>query len=334
MKHDIGSLAAFIPAFASRPVIIVGDVMLDEFLVGRVERISPEAPVPVVQYDREERRIGGAANVANNVRALGGDPQIVGLVGADDAAARLVEAMASRDIDPGNLVVDRNRRTTRKLRIVTDRNQQVARIDYENDAEADGQVEEEMVRRLDRLMSAESVIVVSDYLKGAITRKLMERLIGTARRRKLPVLVDPKIPHIGYYSGATLITPNHHEAEIATHCRIRTDAEAGAAARVFQQRAGCGSVVITRGEHGMCVFDGERDVHLPAVTREVSDVTGAGDTVIATLALGFAAGASLPEAAMLANHAASVVVGKFGAATVTQAELTAAIAKQVEQRPG
>ncbi|MFB3854979.1 MAG: D-glycero-beta-D-manno-heptose-7-phosphate kinase [Vicinamibacterales bacterium] len=319
----IGSsrVQALVAEFDHRHIVIVGDVMLDEFLVGRVERISPEAPVPVVLYEGEEQRVGGAANVAHNVTSLGGRPTLVGLVGDDEAGARLVAALGEKGIDGRGLVVDPGRRTTRKLRIVTSRNQQVARIDYEDDREADGGIEDEVVRRAEGLVEGASVIVVSDYLKGAITRNLMARVVAAAGARGVPVLVDPKIPHIDYYGGATLVTPNHHEAEVATHLRIRTETEAGEAARVFQQRARCENVLITRGEHGMCLFDGTRHTHLPAVAREVSDVTGAGDTVIATLALSLAAGATLCEAATLANHAAGVVVGKFGAATVTKSEL-------------
>jgi len=153
----------------------------------------------------------------------------------------------------------------------------------------------------------------------------MTRVVTAAKAHGIPVLVDPKIPHIDYYEGATLVTPNHHEAEVATHRRIRNDGDAGEAARVFQQRARSENVLITRGEHGMCLLDGSNLTHLPAVAREVSDVTGAGDTVIAALALSIAAGATLVEAATLANHAAGVVVGRFGAATLTQGELLQAL---------
>jgi rfaE bifunctional protein kinase chain/domain len=311
--------------FGTLPILIVGDVMLDEFIVGRVNRISPEAPVPVVEFDREEYRVGGAANVAYNVRALGGEVELVGLVGADVAAGRLAEELRARGIGAGGLVTDPGRRTTRKQRIVTNRNQQVARIDYENDDEAEGEAEAALAARVEACSRQARVIVVSDYLKGCVSRKLMAAAVAAGRARGIPVLVDPKIPHIDYYGGATLITPNHHEAEIATHMRIRSDEDASRAARIVQERARCANVLITRGEHGMCLFDGMQVAHLPAVAREVSDVTGAGDTVIATLALSLAAGATMAEAASLANHAAGVVVGKFGAATLTPAELLDAI---------
>jgi D-beta-D-heptose 7-phosphate kinase/D-beta-D-heptose 1-phosphate adenosyltransferase len=318
--------ASIVRRFAGLPIAIVGDVMLDEFIVGRVNRISPEAPVPVVEFDRDEYRAGGAANVAHNVRALGGEVELIGLVGHDASRERLIDELRGQGITTGGLVIDPGRRTTRKQRIVTTRNQQVARVDYENDTEAAGDVEAELAERVEECCRTANVIVVSDYLKGAVTRTIMATAVRAGHDRQRPVLVDPKIPHIDYYGGASLITPNHYEAETATHIRIRTDEDAARAARVFMDRARSASVLITRGEHGMCLFDGTRESHLPAVAREVADVTGAGDTVIATLALSLAAGATLHEAASLANHAAGVVVAKFGAATVTPEELLAAIA--------
>jgi D-beta-D-heptose 7-phosphate kinase/D-beta-D-heptose 1-phosphate adenosyltransferase len=312
---------ALASGFPAATVLVVGDVMLDQFLVGRVTRISPEAPVPIVQFEREENRIGGAANVAHNIVALGARASIVGLVGDDDQAGVLRDALAARGVDTSGLVVDRARPTTRKVRVVTDRHQQVARVDYERDAEAPQEVEEALVARARELAASAGAIVVSDYLKGAVTARVVAELGTVARARGVPLLVDPKIPHIGYYAGATLVTPNHHEAEIAAHMRIRTDEDARLAARAFRERAGCEGVLITRGEHGMWLLDAATEGALPATAREVADVTGAGDTVIATLALALAAGATTAEAATLANLAAGVVVGKFGPATVTVEEL-------------
>ncbi len=322
---DPRTLAPIVSAFRNVPIAILGDVMLDQFVVGRVNRISPEAPVPVVEFEHDEYRAGGAANVASNVRSLGGDVELIGVVGRDQAGERLAQELEARSIGARGLVCDGDRRTTTKLRIVTSRNQQVARIDYETDEEVGGKTEAAMIAQLDRAARRAKVIVVSDYLKGAVSRGLMSALVEISRDRRVPVLVDPKIPHLDYYSATTLVTPNHHEAEIATHLRIRSQDEAGRAARVFRDRAGCQSVLITRGEQGMCLLDGEEEAHFPAVAREVADVTGAGDTVIATLALTLAAGASNAQAAWLANHAAGVVVAKFGPATVSPMELLAAI---------
>ncbi len=317
--------AAVVRRFNDLPIVIVGDVMLDQFVVGRVNRISPEAPVPVVEFEHDEYRAGGAANVATNVRSLGGKVELVGVVGRDQAGERLASELNGLGIGGTGLVCDGDRHTTTKLRIVTNRNQQVARIDYETDEEVTGRTEAAIVAQVRRAASHAKVIVVSDYLKGAVSQGVMSAIVDIAGTCHIPVLVDPKIPHIDYYRGTTLVTPNHHEAEVATHMRIRTYEDATRAARVFRERAGCASVLITRGEQGMCLLNGTEEAHFPAVAREVADVTGAGDTVIATLALTLGAGAPIAQAAWLANHAAGVVVGKFGPATVSPEELLAAI---------
>jgi D-beta-D-heptose 7-phosphate kinase/D-beta-D-heptose 1-phosphate adenosyltransferase len=305
--------------FTGLAVLVVGDVMLDRFIVGRVNRISPEAPVPVVQFGSEYVRLGGAANVAHNIAALGGTARLVGIVGAVAAASRLRKQLQLAGVDAGGLVEDRDRPTTEKVRVVTERNQQVARIDYERDTDAAGDVERAIVDGIGRLRRGAKALLVSDYLKGTVTRAVVEALTSVAE--PLPLIVDPKIPHLACYAGATLVTPNHHEAEVATHHRIRTDEDAREAAHEFRARAQCDAVLITRGEQGMWLSEPNADGSIPAVAREVSDVTGAGDTVVATLALALAAGATMAEAAALANHAAGLVVGKFGPATVTAAEL-------------
>ncbi|MEW5984381.1 MAG: D-glycero-beta-D-manno-heptose-7-phosphate kinase [Acidobacteriota bacterium] len=312
-----------VECFRASVVLIVGDVMLDHFVVGRVTRISPEAPVPVVEHDHDEYRIGGAGNVAANVRALGGRVELVGVVGNDPQAGLLRDQLAGHGIGDDGLVTDEGRPTTTKQRIVTSRNQQVARIDFESDEEVSGEVERRLTDTVARHMPGAHVVVVSDYLKGAITRPLMSGVVHEAHARRIPVLVDPKIPHLEYYAGVDVVTPNHHEAEVATHLRIRSEADARRAGRVFLERGRCRRVLITRGEHGMSLVDEASEAHFPAVAREVADVTGAGDTVIATFALALAAGASGPEAALLATHAAGIVVGKFGVATVTPDELLA-----------
>ena len=310
--------------FAGLPVLVVGDVMLDRFIVGHVTRISPEAPVPVVRFRSEHVRLGGAANVAHNILALGGRASLVGIVGADAAADRLRGALAAAGASVDGLVADAARPTTEKVRIVTERNQQVARVDYEQDAEADARIEREIVARIGALGGGARALLVSDYLKGAVTRAAVEALMAL-QGSGAPLIVDPKIPHLAAYAGATLVTPNHHEAEAATHRRIRSDEEARTAARDFRECAGCEAVLITRGEHGMWLSGPEEEGAIAAVAREVSDVTGAGDTVVATLALALAAGATLAEAAVLANHAAGVAVGKFGPSTVSPEELIAAL---------
>jgi rfaE bifunctional protein kinase chain/domain len=307
--------------------------MIDRFIVGRVTRISPEAPVPIVRFESEYVRLGGAANVAHNLAVLGARPSLIGIVG-DDAAGRTLRAqLAAAGVTADGLIVDRDRPTTEKVRVVTERNQQVARIDYERDDDVSGGVERAIVAAVSRSASDAKALLVSDYLKGAITRPVIEALLASrgattsGGRSVPPIVIDPKIPHLSSYAGATIVTPNHHEAEVATHIRIRTDADAHQAARAFRDRARCDAVLITRGEHGMWLSEEAAEGSIPAVAREVADVTGAGDTVVAMLALALAAGATLTEAAMLANQAAGIVVGKFGPSTVTREELSAAIAR-------
>ena len=317
-----------IARFPNLPLLVVGDVMIDRFIVGRVTRISPEAPVPVVQFQSEHLRLGGAANVANNIAVLGGHAELVGIVGADDAGERLRDQLSAAGIGVDGLVQDPSRPTTEKVRVVTERNQQVARIDYEQDADCAGDVERALVGRIERIRGRAKALLVSDYLKGTITRAVIEALLDAGLNpsrsgERIPLIVDPKIPHLACYAGATLITPNHHEAETATHRRIRSEDEAREAAQAFRAAANCDAALITLGEQGMWLSDGTIEGAIPAVAREVSDVTGAGDTVVATLALAIAAGATLAEAAVLANHAAGLVVGKFGPATVTPDELRA-----------
>lgn len=308
--------------FTDTPVLVVGDIILDRFIVGHVTRISPEAPVPVVRYESEYVRLGGAANVAHNIVALGGRASLVGVVGADATADRLRAELARVGIEADGLVVDATRPTTEKVRVVTARRQQVARIDYEQDGDIGGGIEAAVCDRVRQCGGRARALLVSDYLKGVITRRVVEAMLEV-RARGAALLVDPKVPHLGCYGGATLITPNHLEAESATHLRIRNDEEARVAARQLRDLAGCESALITRGEHGMWLSSRDTEGAIPAMAREVADVTGAGDTVVAVLALALAAGSPPADAAWLANHAASVAVGKFGTAAVSPAELLA-----------
>jgi len=321
----VGDLAELLERARGRSVLIVGDLMLDHFVIGRVERISPEAPVPVVQFDHESFRLGGAANVAHNVAALGGTVEIAGVVGNDAEGSRLMEDLRAAGIGAAAVIADTARCTTRKLRVVTTRNQQVARIDYESDQAVRADVEAALVKRIREAATRANVVLVSDYQKGAVTQATAQAAIAGAKAQGVPSLVDPKVPHIDYYAGATIITPNHLEAEAVTLLRIRNSEGARAAAQRFRDRARTDSVLITRGEHGMWLLgpDGESD--LPAEAREVSDVTGAGDTVIAAMALGLAAGGSLRDAARLANRAAGLAVARFGPVAISADDLRAAL---------
>jgi rfaE bifunctional protein kinase chain/domain len=317
-------LASVLDLLPGTTVAVIGDVMLDHFLFGRVDRISPEAPVPVVRFEREEFRLGGAANVAANVRALEGVPVLIGCVGADDAALRLRRVLRDRDIADASLVVDETRPTTRKMRVVTTRNQQVARVDYEDEAELARATGDALRAAAGHAATNARAIILSDYRKGVVTPGVIAAALSAATGT--PVVVDPKVPDAERYIGVTLLTPNHHEAELMTGTRILTADDARSAARALHA-ATRANVLITWGEHGMWLLDASGpstvELAIAATAREVADVTGAGDTVVATLALALACGASLSDAARLANHAAGIVVRRFGPATVSRDELRA-----------
>jgi D-beta-D-heptose 7-phosphate kinase/D-beta-D-heptose 1-phosphate adenosyltransferase len=309
-----------VAGFGAARVLVVGDAMLDRFIVGRVARISPEAPVPVVAFDHEMVRIGGAANVAHNVVAFGGQARLVAPTGMDEAAAALTQACRETGISP-SFTGDGARPTTTKVRVVTERNQQVARIDYEDDAEVAGDIENRLITAIRQFAPDSDAIIVSDYRKGCVTARVMRAAVEAAAARGIGVFVDPKVAHVDRYAGAAVITPNHHEAESATHVPVRSYEDARAAARLFRAQAKCDAVLMTRGDQGMWLSSNDAEGYLAASAREVADVTGAGDTVIATLATAVAAGATLVEAARLANTAAGIAVAKFGPATVSPAEL-------------
>ena len=315
---------ALLAAMKGQRILVVGDVMLDEFLWGRVARISPEAPVPVVEVTRESFHLGGAANVAGNVRSLGGEAVVVGLVGRDEAALTIRHALARDGVGDG-LVEDGTRPTTRKTRIVA-HHQQVVRADREETRDASVDVETLLLAAVRRTLPSCAAVIVSDYRKGVITPRVMKALDAAARRRGVPVLVDPKVAHFALYRRVAVVTPNQMEAEQATGILIRDDASLRAAGQRILRLLACEAALITRGEHGLSLFEaGRTPAHVKTAAREVFDVTGAGDTVIATLALARAARGSLREAAVLANFAAGVVVGKIGTATASPEELRAAV---------
>ncbi len=307
-----------------RRVFVLGDVMLDEFVWGRVSRISPEAPVPVVQVTGQSFHLGGAGNVAANVRSLGGGVVLAGVVGRDAAGERVREALAAAGVESRLVELGGDRPTTVKTRIVA-HGQQVVRADREDAADVPAGAEAALVGWLRRELSSCGALVVSDYQKGVVTASLLKRVLPLARRRGVPVLVDPKVRHFRLYRGATVVTPNQLETEQATGLRLHGPADLHAAGRRVLSLLGCRAVLVTRGEHGMSLFEkGRPPLHVPTAAREVFDVTGAGDSVIATMALALAAGASLPEAAVLANCAAGVVVGKVGTAQASPEEVLAA----------
>jgi D-beta-D-heptose 7-phosphate kinase/D-beta-D-heptose 1-phosphate adenosyltransferase len=313
-------------AMRGRRVLVLGDVMLDEFLWGRVARISPEAPVPVVEVERQSYHLGGAGNVASNLRSLGGEAVVAAVVGRDAAAETLRASLRRAGIASTLVVADSGRPTTVKTRIVA-HHQQVVRADRERAEDLPPDVEAQVLGHVKEALPACGALVVSDYQKGVVTPRLMKAVRALARRRRVPVLVDPKVRHFRLYRGVALVTPNQLEAEQATGIRIRAEEDLRAAGARILRVLRCGAVLITRGEQGMTLFErGREPVTIPTAAREVFDVTGAGDTVIATLALALSAGGTLAEAAALANLAAGVVVGKLGTATASPDEVLAALA--------
>lgn len=307
--------------FAGRHLLVIGDLMLDEFIWGEVRRISPEAPVPVVEVRRESLHLGGAGNVVSNLLALGARATIVGVIGDDAAGESLRAAACERGADVSGIVVDRTRPTTIKTRIVA-HSQQMLRFDREDRRAIGAEVEAMLVERLGAAISTAEAVVISDYEKGALTPRLLRCAIESAREAGIPVCLDPKLRQWSHYRGVDVITPNQLEAERASGIEIAGEEGIEEAARWVRQSLSCRNVLMTRGEHGMSLLDEEgRLTHIPTVAREVYDVTGAGDTVIAALALALAAGAEIGEAAVIANHAAGIVVGKVGTATVSREEL-------------
>ncbi len=306
-----------------RLVIVLGDVMLDEFVWGNVTRISPEAPVPVVDIQRESVHLGGAANVVANLLALGARASVVGVIGDDRAGEKLQKELKSAGASQADqtLVVDANRPTTIKTRIIA-HNQLVVRADRERRTPVSAATEECIINVLKSLLEETDALVVSDYDKGAVTPRVLAEILPLAHKRGIPVLIDPKIRNFDAYTPATLVTPNHHEALRLTNTEEDTDEGLANAARLIRARLNCEAVLITRGERGMTLLESDNaPVHVETAAREVYDVTGAGDTVIATLALALSAHATMLEAAILANHAAGIVVGKLGTATANAAEL-------------
>ncbi len=308
----------------ARKIVVLGDVMLDEFVWGDVTRISPEAPVPVVDIRRESVHLGGAANVVANTVGLGAQACVIGVVGNDSAGERLRQRLeAASPLQSSNyLIVDDGRPSTTKTRIIA-HSQLVVRADRELRTPVNGPVAEEIIAALKQALAEADAFVVSDYDKGVVTPTILQEILQLAYNR-MPVLIDPKIRNFPYYSPASLITPNHHEALRMTNLEADNDEGLHLAARMIRERLGCDAVLITRGDRGIMLLEGDRDpVFVGTTAREVYDVTGAGDTVIAALATALSAGATILEAATLANHAAGIVVGKVGTATVSADELLA-----------
>lgn len=312
-KREVAKGAA--PSFRNARVLVVGDAMLDRYWIGEVNRISPEAPVPIVRIDHEEERAGGAANVARNAAALGAHVTLLSVVGADEAGARL-EALLKRERVHPRLYHDRGIKTTVKLRVIAGRKQQLLRVDFETAPTRD--VLATKLRDFEQLLGGVDVVILSDYGKGGLTH--IVKMIGLARRAGKKVLVDPKGDDYSRYRGATLITPNRSEFRQVAGA-WKGERELTERAQQLRRKLDAKALLITRGDEGMTLFQDGSRLHVATQAREVSDVSGAGDTVIATLGVALAGGAGMKDAVRLANRAAGIVVGKFGTAVVTPKEL-------------
>ena len=318
------SLNGVLERFSRSRVLVVGDLMLDEFLWGKVSRISPEAPVPVVWVQSESVMPGGAANVANNLRSLGAAVSVVGVIGEDRWGQLLIGELTARKIETSG-AVRMNRPTTVKTRVIA-HHQQVVRVDREQPAPLAEKAVAQVTRAvLDRLDGVDAVII-EDYGKGAITRGLLEAVIPAARQRRKIITVDPKEEHFDLYQGVTALTPNREEAGQMIGRELDRDAEVQQAGEQIVRRLRCDAALITLGEDGMWLFErGGRETRIPTVAQEVFDVAGAGDTVIAAFTLALASGAGMAASARIANQAAGIVVGKLGVAVVTPQELRATL---------
>jgi D-beta-D-heptose 7-phosphate kinase / D-beta-D-heptose 1-phosphate adenosyltransferase len=303
-----------------RPVIVLGDLMLDRYVRGEAERISPEAPVPVVRVNREDAVIGGAGNVANNLVTLGAPVEFFSVVGPDESAATLRALLRDCGISSPTLLVDQGRPTTTKTRVASG-GHQIVRFDLESTVPLRGALEEELLQAVVPAIERASAVVVSDYLKGVVSESLVQRVVERCRARGVPVLCDPKGRYFGKYRGATLLTPNRREAQIATGFQLDTDAGVERAARQLQEAGALDGVLITLGADGMALYADHVLHRIPTRARQVFDVSGAGDTVLAALAFALAGGQDFRRACELANAAAGVVVGKRGTATVTLEEI-------------
>lgn len=311
--------------------ICVGDLMLDRFVYGAVTRISPESPVPIISIERADSIPGGAANVTRNIASLSGECSLVGVIGNDKVGSDLIGALSAFEHIHFIPVVDEGRPTSEKIRYVA-QGQQLLRADHERVYSVSEGVEERIYACAVELLQSRDMLVISDYAKGVVTDGLLRRLIPAARLANVPVIIDPKSSDLARYAGATILTPNIGEARAATGMMITTDAEAEAAGLKMLEMAQCDAILLTRSEQGMSLFRRDQaPVHISASAREVFDVSGAGDTVVATLAIALGGGMTMEDSARMANAAAGLVVGKRGTATVSISEVREELNRLAEQ---
>ena len=306
--------------FKRTGILVIGDLMIDRYIWGKVKRISPEAPVPVVEVTNENLLLGGAANVAHNILSLGGKVYVAGTVGSDYTGKILIDKFRESGISTDGIVIDKDRPTTVKTRVIA-HSQQMVRFDKEMKSDISLSTSSLIIDYVKTCLPAIQGIIISDYCKGLITGALIKKILNLTDSKKC-VSVDPKIGHFNYYSGVSLITPNINEASFGSGIDIVDEKTLTSAGNMLLKKLRCKAVIITRGDEGMSLFEKNGKVtHIPTCAREVYDVSGAGDTVIAALTLSHSAGAVLKDAAIIANHAAGVVVGKVGTAVATCEEI-------------
>ncbi len=321
-------LKRLVQGFGGRTILVVGDIMLDRYIWGKVERISPEAPIPVVHVQRESDLAGGAANVANNIRALGGQVLMAGVIGQDGQGKEIVRLLRHERVDTKLIMQDDGRPTISKTRVIA-HSQQVVRIDHENPRPINADLEEALLKKIKTIIPKVDAIILSDYNKGLLTPLLCAEVIALAKKYHKIITGDPKPDNIGNFKGLTLISPNQTETEKASRIKIVDQRSLRAAGQRLLEQLDCEAILVTRGEEGMALFEkqaGFSDIH--TVAQEVYDVSGAGDTVISTLTLALAGGANFKEAAVAANCAAGITVGEIGVATTNQKELTQRIGEE------
>lgn len=307
--------------FGQARVLILGDIMLDEYMYGSVDRISPEAPVPVVDVTSSKILLGGAANVAANICSLGGEALLIGVVGEDEAAIKISQLLKSKNISDKLLVTDITRRSTIKTRIIA-HSQQIVRADREDRHEVNTEVEKQILKRFLSVADDIQAVIISDYGKGVITLSLLEKLMTVCLEKDIYVAVDPKETHFNNYKRVSVITPNHHEAGFAYGRRIQNEEDLLEVGNGLLNRLQAKSILITRGPDGMSLFTADSaPKHIPTFAKKVFDVTGAGDTVIASFVVATCAGADPIEAAVISNTGAGITVGEIGTATVTMEQL-------------
>ncbi|MBM4145045.1 MAG: D-glycero-beta-D-manno-heptose-7-phosphate kinase [Nitrospira sp.] len=301
--------------FKKKKILVVGDLILDRYIWGKVSRISPEAPVPIVEVTDENFLLGGASNVANNIVALDGQVTIVGVAGHDRSGEILRKMLEERGIKCEGVLWSA-RPTTVKARVIA-HSQQVVRFDREDKEKVEGKVLRKLLNYISGALPDHDAVIISDYKKGVVSSELVREILKQSRPKNIFVSVDPKVGHFHCYKNVSLITPNVIEASAASGIEIKDEKSLINAGKTLLRKIPCEAVLITRGEHGMSLFNKYKVVHIPTAAKNVYDVTGAGDTVIATFTLAHATGASLEESAVIANHAAGIVVGEIGTAVVT-----------------